>query len=123
LPGICGRFGILAQALPEKPRASALLALAIELLLNKAKSTPAAEAEDPKCPRMCYPSFKGLPVEGGAGSCAVITPENGPPEQLYGFTSEARAREWLRRQMQRKTYGESHVEGYKLLSSRVPHIV
>jgi hypothetical protein len=47
-----------------------------------------------------YPKYEVQSLEGGGGWSVVVTPsEHKTPYHLYGFVSEAEARDWIRKEM------------------------
>jgi hypothetical protein len=65
-------------------------------------SVQLAMANDP------YPKYEALPLKDGDGWYAVVTPvKHGVPYELYGFVSETEAKDWIRREMNRKAARES----------------
>jgi hypothetical protein len=50
-----------------------------------------------------YPKYEVLEIKGNGSWCVVVTPtEHGRPYELYGFVSEADARDWIRKEAKRK---------------------
>ena len=46
-----------------------------------------------------YRAFRVLPVKDGGGWYVVITPKDGPVQELFGFVTEAQARAWIHNEL------------------------